>query len=101
MRSEEHEKKVSLINKTHLVYHLITLFFLMASHKLCQTNKLCIICAITLALPSFFFGGGGEVLFVETYQHKISRGTESENSFVKIAIRTVKSVEEYSLDREV
>ena len=68
----------------------------MASHKLCQTNKLCIICAITLALPSFL---GGEVLFVETYQHKISRGTESENSFVKIAIRTVKSVEEYSLDR--
>ena len=100
MRSEEHEKKVSLINKTHLVYHLITLFFLMASHKLCQTNKLCIICAITLALPSFFgFFWGGEVLFVETYQHKISRGTESENSFVKIVIRTVKSVEEYSLDR--
>ena len=66
----------------------------MASHKLCQTNKLCIICAITLALPSFIVFLRGIFLFVETCQHKISRGTESENSFVKIAIRTVKSVEE-------
>ena len=96
MRSEEHEKKVSLNNKTHLVVIILTpLFFLMPSLGLCQKKKLLSASLVQRDLDFWWL-----FLLLETCQCKISRGTESVNSFVKIAVRTVKSVQKYNLERQ-
>ena len=92
VHSEEHEKKVSLIKRNHSVIIILTpLFFLMASLELCQRNYV-----LSASLVHRDLDFWGLFLLVETCQHKISRGTESVNSFVKVAIRTVKSVPKYS-----